>query len=65
MHRASQHYFLLQDIVSGLAEKGHFMNNKNSHCVVQGISKLSQPCPDDECITAVCDGRKDGIPDGF
>ena len=56
---------VFQDLLQGLADKGHDMVDYQSYIgVVQTIHRACGD-PDASCIHAVGDGRKDGIPDGF
>ncbi len=49
----------LQAIVDGLSRLGHTVNMTTEFSVVQTVFHTGA-----RSVTAVCDGRKDGVPDG-
>ena len=59
-------FTILQDILAGLEAKGHVIDRSGSIAVVQSIRNACAGDGNDvSCIQAACDGRKDGIPDGY
>ena len=66
---------IIQEILAGLEEKAHEVVNYNGY--IAQAQTIQNTClghssrgeeaqeQNDGCILAVCDGRKDGVPDGY
>ena len=57
-----------QDVIAGLEAKNHVMDaNRGSIAVVQSIHNTCGLAgqTEEDCIHAVSDGRKSGVPDGY